>query len=62
MPYNDKLHSQIWQKGYTTGCRVKGGKSTWIQLMSRYPRLRKEFEKEVAKRIKLKDKIRSKND
>ena len=58
MPYKDKEQRKAYNKGFQAGNRIIGGNTSFVQLMDRYPRLRKEFKKRVKE--ELKDRITTK--
>lgn len=51
MSHKNKEHKRIYDKGFQTGSRIKGGHTSFVQLMDRYPKLRKEYNKRVRKAI-----------
>lgn len=52
MAYKDKEHKRIYNLGFEAGARIKGGRWSFNQLLNRYDRLRREYNKRVRKAIR----------
>jgi len=49
MPYKKKEHTKQYQLGFEAGSRVKGGHTSFEQLLDKYDRLRREYNKRILK-------------
>jgi len=51
MAYKHKEHNRIYQLGFETGSRIKGGGCSFDWLIGRYDRLRREYNKRIKQAI-----------